>query len=362
VKPSEQKYKKGWATNSFANLLVTWQRHSGRHDLPWQKDLDPYKVWVSEIMLQQTQVSTVITYFERFMRQFPTVQTLASASQDEVLGLWSGLGYYSRARNLHCCAQQIVELHASVFPKDYETLQTLPGIGPSTAAAIASICFKQRVPILDGNVKRVLSRLRGFGADLSLSKSNKDLLTIAFEELPQSKSDMPTYTQGVMDLGATLCTPKNPKCGVCPVSMHCIGYKSGEPNKYPVKTKRVKKRAESMWLVCLVSKDGRVLLQRRPAKGIWAALYCFPMFSSEELCEEFIGSLGAKQIEYGAAFTHVLTHKELSLHVVQIRSFNPESLRAALQKIPEMDSHWLSRAEWSVAGLPAPIRKTLLSL
>ncbi len=330
--------------------------------MPWQKDLEPYKVWVSEIMLQQTQVSTVITYFERFMKHFPTLETLATASQDEVLGLWSGLGYYSRARNLHLCAQQIVQQHAGVFPKDYETLQTLPGIGPSTAAAIASICFKQRVPILDGNVKRVLSRLRGFGADLSISKSNKDLWNIALEALPVAKSDMPTYTQGIMDLGATLCTPKKPRCEVCPVKAQCLGYQSGEPSRYPVKTKRIKKRAESMWLVCLISKDNRVLLERRPSKGIWAALYCFPAFGSVELCDEFIGSLNAKEIEHGAVFTHVLTHRELSLHVVQIRSFSHQALKAMLQKKPEIDFQWLSRAEWTAAGVPAPVRKTLLSL
>ena len=205
---------------SFSTQVVQWQISHGRNDLPWQNTRDPYRVWLSEIMLQQTQVATVLDYFPRFLDRFPNVGSLAAASLDDVLGLWSGLGYYSRARNLHLCAMEIVSVHDSVFPKTAQLLQTLPGIGRSTAAAVASLCFGERVAILDGNVKRVLTRVLGFDADLALAANERRLWDEASQLLPTSdlQHAMARYTQGVMDLGATVCTAKKPGCGVCPAS------------------------------------------------------------------------------------------------------------------------------------------------
>ena len=270
------------ALSPFADRLVLWQRQHGRHDLPWQNTRDPYRVWLSEIMLQQTQVATVMAYYTRFLQAFPDVQTLAAASLDDVLGLWSGLGYYSRARHLHACAKQVVEDFAGVFPSQSALLQTLKGIGPSTAAAIASLCFEERVAILDGNVKRVLTRHQGFAFDLSESKHEKKLWEVADRCLPQSRSDMPAYTQGIMDLGATLCTRAKPQCERCPVQADCVASARGDPTAFPVKTRKVKRSAESLWLLCATTVQGDVWLSQRPPTGIWAGLYTQPMFDNED--------------------------------------------------------------------------------
>ena len=198
----------------LAQRLVQWQTQHGRHDLPWQNTRDPYRVWLSEIMLQQTQVATAMAYYTRFLARFPNVVTLAGAALDDVLGLWSGLGYYSRARNLHRCAQQVVAEHGAVFPRTAALLQTLPGIGRSSAAAVAALCFGERVAILDGNVKRVLTRVLGFEADLASAANERALWALAHDLLPllDLQQTMPRYTQGVMDLGATLCTARQPRC------------------------------------------------------------------------------------------------------------------------------------------------------
>ena len=347
------------SNKSFAKVLVKWQRTHGRHDLPWQEVLDPYRVWVSEIMLQQTQVVTVIAYFQRFMKRFPNVQTLARADQDAVLGLWSGLGYYSRARNLHRCAQEVVSLHGGKFPNDFQTLQTLPGIGPSTAAAIASICFSERVPILDGNVKRVLTRLTGFGFDLSLSANLRELSALALELLPSSGKDMPTYTQGIMDLGATVCTPKNPKCESCPAKSLCAAKREENPSAYPVKTKKVKRTTQSLWMFCLVNDKKQIWLEKRPVKGIWAGLYCVPVFPSQEEFEAFVGKVSAKKLTFLEPVSHALTHKELILHWIQTRSFNAQKLELTKQAISTNGGAWVGQKSWRVLGLPAPVRKLL---
>jgi A/G-specific adenine glycosylase len=204
----------------FASRLITWQKIHGRHDLPWQNTTDPYAIWVSEIMLQQTQVTAVIGYYAKFMARFPTIASLANATQDEVLQHWSGLGYYSRARNLHHAAQTIVDTHGGVFPQDFDTIQTLSGIGRSTAAAIASFAFHQVQTILDGNVKRVLTRHFAISGWPSTPKIEKSLWQLAEKLLPQS--NMVAYTQGLMDLGATVCTRSKPKCTVCPLNESCF--------------------------------------------------------------------------------------------------------------------------------------------
>ena len=224
--------------DTFARRVIAWQRSHGRNTLPWQNTRDPYRVWLSEIMLQQTQVATVHAYYLRFLGRFADVGALAAAPLDEVLALWSGLGYYSRARNLHRCAQIVVADHGGRFPRDSEALAKLPGIGRSTAAAIAVFCFGERVAILDGNVKRVLTRALGFGADLSLSASERALWAEASALLPARRRRC-RYTQGLMDLGATLCSVRAPACPSCPLAVSCRARAQGAPERYPVKTRRL---------------------------------------------------------------------------------------------------------------------------
>jgi A/G-specific adenine glycosylase len=342
--------------NSFGDSVVAWQKTHGRHDLPWQNTQDPYAVWLSEIMLQQTQVVTVREYFARFMMRFPTVADLAAAHQDEVLGLWSGLGYYSRARNMHRAAQDVVALHGGVFPRDSETLQTLPGIGRSTAAAVASLCFGEPIAILDGNVKRVLTRYLGFKDDLASSKVEKELWAIAQTMLPQRDvtNAMPRYTQGVMDLGATVCTPKKPQCTQCPVAGACVAKAEGQPEAYPVKTRKLKRTSEQLWLLHAVTSDGDVWLMQRPQTGVWPGLYCVPVFES---FDALLAALPAKfytQLVEGAVFKHVLTHKDLHLHPVQLSLPSAVRLGAAMG-----EGQWMAEADWTALGLPAPIRKLL---
>jgi A/G-specific adenine glycosylase len=341
---------------SFGDTVVAWQKKHGRHDLPWQNTQDPYAVWLSEIMLQQTQVVTVREYFARFMARFPTVADLAAAHQDEVLGLWSGLGYYSRARNMHRAAQDVVALHGGVFPRSSETLQTLPGIGRSTAAAVASLCFGEPIAILDGNVKRVLTRYLGFKNDLALSKVEKELWAIAQTMLPQRDvtNAMPRYTQGVMDLGATVCTPKKPQCVQCPVADACVAKVEGQPEAYPVKTRKLKRTSEQLWLLHAVTRDGDVWLMQRPQTGVWAGLYCLPVFES---FDALLAALPVKyhaQLQEGGVFKHVLTHKDLHLHPVQLNLPSTVKLGAAMG-----EGQWVAGVDWPALGLPAPIRKLL---
>jgi A/G-specific adenine glycosylase len=342
--------------NSFGDTVVVWQKKHGRHDLPWQNTQDPYAVWLSEIMLQQTQVVTVREYFARFMTRFPTVADLAAAHQDEVLGLWSGLGYYSRARNIHRAAQDVVALHGGVFPSDSETLQTLPGIGRSTAAAVASLCFGEPIAILDGNVKRVLTRYLGFKEDLASSKVEKELWAIAQTMLPQRDvtNAMPRYTQGVMDLGATVCTPKKPQCAQCPVADGCVAKTEGQPEAYPVKTRKLKRTSEQLWLLHAVTRDGDVWLMQRPQKGVWAGLYCLPVFENFDALSAALPANYRTQLHEGTVFKHVLTHKDLHLHPVQLNLPSAVKLSAAMG-----EGRWVDEADWPVLGLPAPIRKLL---
>ncbi len=334
----------------FARTMVDWQRLHGRQSLPWQNTQDPYRVWLSEIMLQQTQVSTVLDYFPRFLARFPTVAELAAAPQDDVLALWSGLGYYSRARNLHKCAQEVVARFGGQFPKQAELLQTLPGIGRSTAAAIAAFCFQERAAILDGNVKRVLTRVLGFAEDLALQKNEKALWSLAQDLLPEKPKDMPRYTQALMDLGATVCLPRKVQCEVCPVSAICQAKEQGKPLAYPVKTKKLKRTSATLWLLWAVNAKGQVWLQKRPDKGIWAGLFSLPVFDTEAqlLAAWPQGQAGP----YIAPWKHVLTHRDLHLHPVRMTGSAKDS--------PACEGQWVSAEAWPDLGLPAPIR-TLLS-
>jgi A/G-specific adenine glycosylase len=341
---------------SFGDTVVAWQKQHGRHDLPWQNTQDPYVVWLSEIMLQQTQVVTVREYFARFMARFPTVADLAVAHQDEVLGLWSSLGYYSRARNMHRAALDVVALHGGSFPRSAEALQTLPGIGRSTAAAVASLCFGEPIAILDGNVKRVLTRYLGFKEDLASSRVEKELWAIAQTMLPQHdvKNAMPRYTQGMMDLGATLCTPKKPQCVQCPVADACAANAEGQPEAYPVKTRKLKRTSEQLWLLHAVTHQGDVWLMQRPQTGVWAGLYCLPVFESFEALLAVLPAQYHTQLQESVVFKHVLTHKDLHLHPVQLTLPKPLNLDVALD-----EGQWVAKADWPKLGLPAPVRKLL---
>lgn len=345
----------------FAARIVRWQRSHGRSSLPWQSTRDPYRVWLSEVMLQQTQVSTVLGYFDRFLARFPTVAALAAAPEDEVFGLWSGLGYYSRARNMHRCAQDVMSRFGGAFPTTAEQLETLPGIGRSTAAAIASFCFGERVAILDGNVKRVLTRVLGFDADLAMAANERRLWNEATTLLPKHDlfDSMPSYTQGVMDLGATVCLPRRPTCMLCPVNDDCIARRSGEPERYPVKTRKLRRTAQSLWLLHAIDAEGKVWLHKRPARGIWAGLYCLPVFESREaLVEALAPTLLQGDLHDEPPFMHVLTHKDLHLHPLRVM------VEAVASGKPVHDAasegRWMPAHEWTALGLPAPVRKLLL--
>lgn len=337
----------------LAARVMAWQRRQGRHDLPWQGTRDPYRVWLSEIMLQQTQVATVLAYYPRFLARFPDVERLAAASEDEVLGLWSGLGYYRRARHLHRCARDVVAHHGGRFPASAAELARLPGIGRSTAAAIAAFCFGERAAILDGNVKRVLTRALGFGHDLALARHEQALWAQAEALLPRTdlRRAMPVYTQGLMDLGASVCHRRRPDCPRCPLHDLCVAAAAGQPERYPVKRRRVARQRLELWLLLARDAQGRVWLQQRPEHGIWARLFCLPLFDDRAT---LLASLPARV--HGQAVTepprrHVLTHRDLDLHPVSVR------LRAT--DLRHADGRWFGADEWPALGLPAPVRRLL---
>lgn len=339
---------------AFAAQVVVWQKRHGRNDLPWQNTQDPYRVWLSEIMLQQTQVATVRGYFARFLDRCPDVASLASASLDDVLGLWSGLGYYSRARNLHRCAQQVMERHGGIFPREAQVLETLPGIGRSTAAAITSLCFGERVAILDANVRRVVTRVTGFEADLAVTANVRALWEIATDLLPAvsgSASAMPRYTQGMMDLGATVCLPKKPNCSACPVHTFCVAAAAGNPQKYPVRTRKLKRSSQSIWLLWAQTESGAVWLDKRPTPGVWAGLHCMPLFDSEDALKSRVPAQWRNLLQPQPVFMHVLTHKDLHLHPWRL------SLPHGAPSFDE--GRWVDAQAWPPLGLPAPIRKLL---
>jgi A/G-specific adenine glycosylase len=328
----------------FGETVVAWQRRHGRHTLPWQNTRDPYRVWLSEVMLQQTQVTTVLGYYERFLARWPQVTDLAAATLDEVLAQWAGLGYYSRARNLHACAKAVAELHGGEFPRTAAGLQTLPGIGRSTAAAIAAFCFGERVAILDGNVKRVLSRVLAFDGDLSSSAAEKRLWDHATALLPQR--DVDRYTQGLMDLGATVCTARSPDCLLCPVQPMCRGQQQGDPTRYPVKTKKLKRGRRENWWLWIEKEQGQVLLQQRPATGVWAGLWTLPMFDDEAAAH---AALPGARLEPLPRIEHALTHFDWVLH----------TLRAAAPEGNLPGGTWVAREKLASYALPAPLKKLI---
>ena len=342
----------GAAAAGLADCVVAWQRQHGRQALPWQRTRDPYRVWLSEVMLQQTQVVTVLEYYTRFLARFPDVTALAAAPLDDVLALWSGLGYYSRARNLHRCAQAVVTQHDGVFPVTAARLAALPGIGRSTAAAIAAFCHGERVAILDGNVKRVLTRVLGFGADLAQARHEKALWVEAEARLPQATIDgaIEAYTQGLMDLGATVCLARNPRCDACPLAPQCVARAQGRPQDYPVKTRKLRRSAWQHALLWLTQGE-RIWLQQRAPRGVWAGLWSLPEALTPEHWEAQAAATGARA-ERQASFLHVLTHADWTLTPVHW----PLADGAAP---PAIAGRWFTRDEALALGLPAPVRRLI---
>ncbi|WP_028455764.1 A/G-specific adenine glycosylase [Chitinilyticum litopenaei] len=338
----------------FARRLLGWHATHGRHDLPWQVS-DPYRVWLSEIMLQQTQVITVIPYYQRFLERFPDIASLAAAPVDDVLALWSGLGYYTRARNLHKAAQVVMDKHGGVFPRSPAEISALPGIGASTAAAIAAFSFNTRAAILDGNVKRVLARWAGIEGMVAQKAVEKQLWALADSLLPDSP-DMPAYTQAQMDLGATVCTPKKPACLACPLQDDCVARRDGRQLELP--TPKPKKTIPARATVMLLIRDGagRILLQQRPPTGIWGGLWCLPEAPSTLAAE----AVARKQLgceieldETGEDFVHVFSHYRLTItpqYATLLREI-PQARESGLQ--------WFAVSDALAAGIPKPLRSLL---
>lgn len=334
----------------FTKQLVSWQKKQGRHHLPWQGNRTAYRVWLSEVMLQQTQVTTVIQRYQEFLIRFPTVDDLALASIDDVLAEWSGMGYYTRARNLHKCAQTVVDQFGGVFPNDPQKLETLPGIGRSTAAAIAVFAYGKPAAILDGNVKRVLARVWGIEEDLSRSVAIKELWTHAETLLPQSSDDLVTYTQGLMDFGATCCTKSAPAClrstsVTCPFINTCVAKKSDLIKKIPLKVKKTKVlNVDMTWWVIIHERE--VLLEKRAQKGIWAGLWSFP--------EVINLPKNIRPIDL-PGIGHVLTHRRLNIQPKQVL-LNKKPLRT------NENFSWIAFADTEKLGLPTPVKLFLRDL
>lgn len=341
-----------YATNSsmdsFASRLIRWQKQYGRHDLPWQ-GANPYHVWLSEIMLQQTQVATVIPYYQHFVASFPTIAALAAATEEQVLAHWSGLGYYARGRNLHRAAQIIVEKHHGEFPREFEQILELPGIGRSTAAAICALAFHERRAILDGNVKRVLARYCGISGSPSEKAVEAQLWQQAEALLPQR--DIASYIQAQMDLGATLCTRSKPKCGVCPVSSECVAFQCGRVSELPTpRPRKAVPERHSTFLLLMHGND--ILLEKRPGSGIWGGLWCPPQFDDEDAARKWFVQNGmtASDGERLATFTHTFTHFKLHITPLKIQ------LARKLLRTEQPGRVWLDVEEALRAAIPTPVR------
>ena len=365
--------------NSFAKKLIAWHGVSGRSGLPWQSNRDPYAVWVSEIMLQQTQVVTVLERYPRFMKRFPTVKKLANAQIDEVLAEWAGLGYYSRARNLHACAQQVMIEFSGKFPSDPFLLETLKGIGRSTAGAIAAFAFDERAPILDANVKRILARLFAINGSLQDKAVNDHLWSLASDLLPKDSQDMPVYTQALMDFGATWCTSRKPVClsaeKKCPFVKECQANLSGQALLFPQKTVKAKS-PEFDCDMLLVRSGNSVLLQKRPDKAIWGGLWSLPESAwspknigvksgQMDLKDLFAVALpheksatlmkSCKAVQKITEIKHLFTHRRLWMHIWLANTSKEWALSSP-------DLKWVPLNQLGRYGLPQPIKILLQGL
>ncbi len=346
----------------IADALLAWFDQHGRKDLPWQTNRTPYRIWVSEIMLQQTQVNTVIPFYERFMAQLPTVQALAAAAEDTVLHLWTGLGYYARARNLHSCAKQVCASHSGVFPHDLPGLEALPGIGRSTAGAILSLAMDTRAPILDGNVKRVLTRYHGVEGWPGQRAVSDTLWSHAEHHTPQQR--VADYAQAIMDLGATCCTRSQPACEQCPLARSCVARAQNRQTDFPSRKPRKQIPLRQRWLAVVTRTPGEVLLQKRPNSGIWGGLWAPPEFEEASTAKAWIAntlSLPAERCRIDAPFHHTFTHFKLEAHPVRaecaanrIEPIGVESDAGHLQ--------WFALHPPPSVGLPAPVVRLLAKL
>ena len=348
----------------FSSRLIVWQSTHGRHGLPWQ-GADAYRVWLSEIMLQQTQVATVVPYYQRFVASFPNIATLAAATEEQVLAHWSGLGYYARGRNLHRAAQIIVEQHHGEFPREFEQILELPGIGRSTAAAISALAYHERRAILDGNVKRVLARYCGIEGWTGEKKVEERLWQQAEALLPQQ--DVAIYTQALMDMGATVCTRSKPGCAACPVQAGCVALQSGRTAEFPApRPRKVVPERHATFLLLMHGND--ILLEKRPGSGIWGGLWCPPQFENEGAALARIQTDGycAASVEQGRSaqailremqpFTHTFTHFKLHITPVLLR------VAGKPQRVQQADSVWLNVDEALQGAIPTPVRALLKKL
>ncbi len=342
---------------AFANAIIAWQKLHGRHDLPWQTKLnqaaDPYAIWVSEIMLQQTQVAAVIGYYGNFMHRFPTIAALANATQEEVLQSWSGLGYYSRARNLHAAAQKIVDDFGGVFPTQFDDILSLPGIGRSTAAAISTFALNTPQPILDGNVKRVFARHFNIAGYTSAPKIAQQLWHIAERENPIENAI--AYTQGLMDLGATLCTRTKPQCTACPVNASCEALAKNLVSILPTPKPR-KIIPEKSTTMLLIINNKEILLEKRPQTGIWAGLWSLPEIDMHEIATEVAASRLGLEVETAEPLpivNHAFTHFKLAI--------TPQPLHLIKQtpRVKQSNCIWLPIDEAISAAIPTPVRNIL---
>jgi len=348
----------------FSEAIIQWQAQYGRHALPWQNTRDAYRIWVSEIMLQQTQVAAVIPYYQRFLARFPNVVSLAAAESEEVMAHWSGLGYYSRARNLHRCAQRVVAAHGGVFPDDPALLSELPGIGRSTAAAIAAFAYGKRAAILDGNVKRVFCRVFGIDGFPGVKLVEDALWKRAIALLPET--GIASYTQGLMDLGATLCTRSSPGCASCPLSRRCVALAAKRVHELPVR-KPKKAIPERSTIMLVVSDDKHILLEQRPDSGIWGGLLSLPELdrmasgnqgvSLEEVFAQVVAPFGVPvSCERLQPFSHIFTHFKLHVSPYRMR------IKHRVDFAGEGRHVWYATDRLNGAPLPAPIKKLLLAV
>ena len=336
----------------LAGLLLPWFDAHGRHDLPWQVDPTPYRVWVSEVMLQQTQVDTVKPYFVRFIARFPDPAALAAAPADEVMRYWSGLGYYARARNLHRAAAEIVARHGGILPETLDALVALPGIGRSTAGAILALACGQPHPILDGNAKRVLARVFLVEDAPDSSAGLRALWRLAGEATPARR--VAAYTQAIMDLGATVCTRAGPVCTCCPLAGSCVALAAGRTDDIPVARRRAPRRERSAHFVFVLA-DGQVLLERRPPRGIWGGLWTPPEFPDVEAARSFLTSrFGAEEpTRRLAPVPHAFTHFDLVIEPWVLE------LGTAAGRVEEGEYRWHELAALETVGLPAPVARLL---
>jgi len=342
--------------SDFGHRLLAWFDENGRKDLPWQESVSAYRVWVSEIMLQQTQVQTVIPYFNRFIDRFPDVASLAAAHQDEVLSHWSGLGYYARARNLHKAAQTIRDQHQGEFPLSLDDVVALPGIGRSTAGAILSLAAGQRHAILDGNVKRVLARHDAIAGWPGKKQVSSELWIAAERNTPENRVSQ--YTQAVMDLGATLCTRSKPSCDRCPVSIDCEALQSGSIGDYPGRKPKVEKPLRNTTMI-LASLDGQVYLERRPEAGIWGGLWSLPELGDrtiDDWCDKELGSAANELLSWDI-LRHSFSHYDLDIQPIVVRiSSHPGKVADAEQRT------WYKLDGAPPGGLAAPVQKLINQL